>query len=162
PWERASARDQGAATDATHLLAPEGDDCSQSGLTYRLDAGDHAERAVELASLRHRVEMRSRPDRPWSRDCLCDCPLDMAAQVAVRMDFDSEPVGFHPACNELVCLVLLAAPVRPVRAAATSDPIQLLEPVGDASLSRNLGHGSPHASRLSRPRVSPTRPPTAR
>ena len=55
--------DERAAADASDLLAPEDGDGADARPLHGLDAGHHAERAVEAASIRDAVQVRSRPHR---------------------------------------------------------------------------------------------------
>jgi hypothetical protein len=52
----------------------------------RLDRGDDAEGAVELAAFRNRAQMGPRPDPALSGDC----PRTMAEKVAGLVDLDLE------------------------------------------------------------------------
>ena len=56
-FRQLAARDQGARPRAAALLVPEDGDRPAAGPLDRLDRGDDAERAVELAALRNRVEV---------------------------------------------------------------------------------------------------------
>jgi hypothetical protein len=49
--------DERAAADAAHLLAAEDGNGARSDALYGLDRSHDAERSVEAAALRHRVEM---------------------------------------------------------------------------------------------------------
>ena len=52
---------EGSAPHAAALLVAEGDDGAPADTLDRLDARDDAQSAVELAALRHRVEMGAGP-----------------------------------------------------------------------------------------------------
>jgi hypothetical protein len=119
-----TAFDEGPAADAAALLLTEDHDRPEAGPLHGLDRGDHAERAVELPTLRNGVQVRSGPDpgggaRP-------------PEHVPRRIDLDLEPGVLHPAPRERVRLVLLGGIAKPVRSGAAPDRIELLEPVEDA------------------------------
>src|SRR5207244_1840274 len=73
----------------------------------RFDPRDDAEGAVELAAVRHGVEMRAGPDM---------CIARAADQVSRRIDVDLEPGRLHPAGRELVRAILLCTAADAIRA----------------------------------------------
>jgi hypothetical protein len=91
----------------------------------RLQPADDAERAVEAAAVRHRVEVRAGPDFGQ----LGPAPTQPPEEIPCRVDLDLEPGLAHPAGYEFVRLVLLARPAETVRARPAADRVQLVEPV---------------------------------
>src|SRR5205085_7445388 len=98
--------------DAAAFLVTEDDGRPAADPTDGLDRGDHAERAVELAAVRHGVEVRAAPDAGIRR---------AADQVPGGVDLHVEPRVAHPLRRELVRPVLPLAPPDAVRAAAAAD-----------------------------------------
>ena len=107
---------QPAAAHRPRLLGAKHNDCE---LDVRkplssLDAGDHAEGAVELAAVRHRIEVRA---GPYSRSAAA------ADQIAGLVGGRFEPRFAHPVRGELVGCVLL----RRVAGSGGTDGIDLVE-----------------------------------
>src|SRR5205085_9933999 len=108
--------------DAAAFLVTEDDGRPAADPTDGLDRGDHAERAVELAAVRHGVEVRAAPDAGIRR---------AADQVPGGVDLHVEPRVAHPLRRELVRPVLPLAPPDAVRAAAAADRVELVEALVD-------------------------------
>src|SRR5207247_2898586 len=97
--------DEGGAAHAAALLVAEDDDRPVAHPLDRLDAGDDPERSVELAPVRHRVEMRAGPDLAVA---------EAADQVPDAVGLDAEAGVLQPARGELVRLLLARAPAATV------------------------------------------------
>ena len=117
------ARYERTTTDTSDLLAAKDDHRTGSGALDGLECRDDAERAVEATATRNAVQVRSSPDVVVTRGA----PYD----VAVGVELDSEPCLAHPAGGELARLVLGRTRVRPVRARAATEGIELVESVED-------------------------------
>ena len=111
------ALDEGRAADAAALLVPEDHNGSLVHALDRLDRGDDPERTVELASVRHRVEVRAGPDArlPGAAD-----------QVPGFVHLDLEPGVSHPARGQLVRAILPFGAGDTVRADAAADGVELV------------------------------------
>src|SRR5205807_1554567 len=112
--------DEGRAADAAALLVPEHDRGALADALDRLDRGNDAQGAVELAAVGNGIEVRARPDRgvPGAAD-----------QVACVVDLDLEARLQHPPRRELVRSILTVAAADAVRTEAAADGVQLLQPV---------------------------------
>ena len=108
-----------AAAQWPRLLGTKDDDAERSlaQALGGLDRGDDAERTVETACGRHRVEVRPAPD-----GCRAAPSVQVACSVHVRL----EPRCLHPGSGELVRRVLLPR----VPGTVLRDRRDLLEPVG--------------------------------
>ena len=111
------ALDEGRAADAAALLVPEDHDGTLVHALDRLDRGDHPERTVELAPVRHRVEVRAGPDArlPGATD-----------EVPGFIHLDVEPGVSHPPCGQLVRAILPLGAGDTVRADEAADGVELV------------------------------------
>jgi hypothetical protein len=113
------------------FLVPEGHDGDGSGWCLEpadgLEAGDHAERAVEASAGRNRVQVRTGPKLPGSRIR----PGQATEEVSPHIPFDGESRLFHPPGSQFVGGVLGSAQAGAVRSFPASDLVQALEPLED-------------------------------
>src|SRR5919197_141500 len=106
--------DELAAADAAAFLVTEDDGGTATDAPDRLDRRDDAEGAVELAPVRHRVEVRARPDAGVG---------GAADQVPRGADLGVEPGLAHPVGPDLVRPVLARAPPDAVRSTPAADGV---------------------------------------
>ena len=118
-----STRYERTTADTSDLLAAKDDHRPGSGALDGLERRHDAEGAVEATATRNAVQVRSSPDVVVTRGA----PYD----VAVGVELDSEPCLAHPAGGELARLVLGSTRMRPVRARAATEGIELVESVED-------------------------------
>jgi hypothetical protein len=113
------------------FLVPEGHDRHCAGWCFEpadgLEAGDHAERAVEAPAGRNRVQVRTGPKFPGSRIR----PGQATEEVSPRIPLDSQPRLFHPPGSEIVGGVLGRAQAGAIRSLPASDLVQAVEPLED-------------------------------
>ena len=83
----------------------------------RLDRGDDPERTVELAPVRHGVEVRAGPDARLPRR-----PMRFPASSTSTV----EPGVPHPSCGQLVRAILPFGAGDTVRADAAADGVELV------------------------------------
>jgi hypothetical protein len=113
------------------FLVPEGHHGHGAGWCLKpadgLEAGDHAERAVEAPAGRNGVQVRTGPKLPGRRIRTGQA----TEEVSPRIPFDGESRLFHPPGSQFVRGVLGAAQAGAVRSLPASDLVQALEPLED-------------------------------
>ena len=124
PRKLPASRNARAASDASDFLPAKDHDGARTDALDSLDCRDDAECTVEAAALRDAVEVRADPAGTEA--------LGMSEEVAVAVDLDFEPRLLEPASRDAMRLVLGGGGMRPVRAEAATDRVQLVEPLESA------------------------------
>ena len=124
---KSAASDPSVRADAAPLLLAERDDAERPSSPPepfgRLQRSEYAERPVEAAALRHRVEVRARPDFRKLRLQTGEA----ADEVAVAVDLDLEARLEHPVPDEPVGLVLAGGVARAVGTRPSPDRVDRVE-----------------------------------
>ena len=147
--QRPALHARATAREAALLVPERGDGERAPGASDaldRLEAGEHAEDAVEAAAVRHRVEMRAGPD--LARTGLV--ALETSEQVPVRVDLDGEPRLFDPAGDEVVRALLAVAAAGTIRAGPVADGVDLFYALENPHGTSVLRASSTHAFRHGR------------